>query len=328
MTPSLPPGYSIRAPTLEDAEEVADLIAGCEMAEGDQPQRTAEEVREDWMDIGLADEAVMITDPSGRLAAYADLSDRGHVRISVYGYVHPDFIGRGLGSVIVRWGAAWTAKHLDRAPAGSRVVVEHYIRSTNAAARALMEAHGYDLVRTVYVMAEELDTVPGVPEVEGISIRRYKSEEDEQSLFDVGEEAFADMWDRAPSTLERWTSGSRLPSFDPGLWLLAQEDGTGSIAGFAMGQRVPGTENGWVNSLGVRRAYRGRGVGLFLLTSLFAAFFERGIRYVELSVDAESPTGAPRLYRRAGMEVSKSFHIYRREIRSATPTDPRNGMRG
>jgi hypothetical protein len=34
-----------------------------------------------------------------------------------------------------------------------------------------------------------------------------------------------------------------------------------------------------------------------------------------LSVDSESPTGAPRLYSRAGMHVTETYVVYRRQLR-------------
>jgi hypothetical protein len=42
----------------------------------------------------------------------------------------------------------------------------------------------------------------------------------------------------------------------------------------------------------------------------FAAFRERGLMRAGLGVDAESLTGAHRLYESAGMRVSASFDIY------------------
>jgi hypothetical protein len=56
-------------------------------------------------------------------------------------------------------------------------------------------------------------------------------------------------------------------------------------------------------------------VGLALLYHAFAELFHRGAREAALSVDGESPTNAPALYRRAGMDVSRSYIIYRRELR-------------
>jgi ribosomal protein S18 acetylase RimI-like enzyme len=46
---------------------------------------------------------------------------------------------------------------------------------------------------------------------------------------------------------------------------------------------------------------RGRGLGLALTRTAFARFWALGERRVALGVDAENPTGATRLYERAGM---------------------------
>lgn len=72
---------------------------------------------------------------------------------------------------------------------------------------------------------------------------------------------------------------------------------------------------GWVHSLGIRRAWRRRGLALTLLQHAFADFVNRGIYKVFLGVDAQSLTGATRLYERAGMRVMlRSIH-YEKELR-------------
>jgi hypothetical protein len=58
-----------------------------------------------------------------------------------------------------------------------------------------------------------------------------------------------------------------------------------------------------------------RGIACTLLRSTFAEMYRRGVRTAMLSVDADSPTGAPRLYTRAGMEVAQGIHLYRKEVR-------------
>ncbi len=65
----------------------------------------------------------------------------------------------------------------------------------------------------------------------------------------------------------------------------------------------------------VRHPWRGRGLGLALLRHAFGEFYRRGVREVGLSVDAVSTTGAPRLYRRAGMRVAGRYMLYQRELR-------------
>ena len=67
--------------------------------------------------------------------------------------------------------------------------------------------------------------------------------------------------------------------------------------------------------VGVRRAWRRRGLGLALLRHAFGEYRRRGVRKVGLSVDAESVTGAPRLYERAGMRLQTGYVVYVKEIR-------------
>jgi len=49
-----------------------------------------------------------------------------------------------------------------------------------------------------------------------------------------------------------------------------------------------------------------------LLRRSFTAFADRGIRRALLNVDAESPTGATRLYERAGMRVANRWDLWER----------------
>jgi mycothiol synthase len=60
---------------------------------------------------------------------------------------------------------------------------------------------------------------------------------------------------------------------------------------------------GFVGALGVRKPWRGRGIGMALLRRAFAEYQRRGAPHVSLGVDAQNPTGATRLYERAGMRV-------------------------
>ncbi len=53
----------------------------------------------------------------------------------------------------------------------------------------------------------------------------------------------------------------------------------------------------------MRRPWRRQGLGEALLLRSFQAFRERGYTRGTLGVDASSPTGATRLYERAGMRI-------------------------
>lgn len=89
------------------------------------------------------------------------------------------------------------------------------------------------------------------------------------------------------------------PRFDPALWFLAWSGG--EVAGYA-GASLEADEDparGYVSLLGVRPAFRGRGLGEALLRQAFRELAVRGKLGCDLHVDADSPTGATRLYERS-----------------------------
>ena len=95
----------------------------------------------------------------------------------------------------------------------------------------------------------------------------------------------------------------------PELWFLAFSGA--EPAGIAMCNPSPGLpELGRVQVLGVRRPWRKRGVARALLLHAFAEFRSRGLTGAMLGVDAESLTGADRLYEQVGMHVAARFVVY------------------
>lgn len=274
----------------------------------------AAELRDDWQQVDLANGAVVILAPDGRIVASGDLVNRRYVRVSMYGYVHPQARGKGLGSYLVGWAERWLEERIDRAPEGVQVVLEFYANRANEEAARLFEDSGYPLVRTVYVMELDFTDEPPAPAwPTGTTVRAFRAGQDEVAFYEAGEDAFSDSWSHPPGTKEGWMAPMKADSFDPTLWFMAEDKSTGEIAAVCRAQ-VTG-DRGWVGTLGVRRAWRGRGLGLALLRQAFGELYRRGVSGVGLSVDADSPTGAPRLYRRAWMSVTRAYGVYRREIR-------------
>jgi ribosomal protein S18 acetylase RimI-like enzyme len=155
-------------------------------------------------------------------------------------------------------------------------------------------------------MVIELGDEPPAPAAwpDGTRVRTYRHPDDELLAYELQEETFRDVWDYRPLPLEHWRElepGRR--GFDPSLWFLA--DAGGEPAGLCLAFPEHGGDAGlgWISVLGVRRASRRRGLGEALLRHAFRELHARGLRRVGLGVDAESPTGATRLYERAGMRV-------------------------
>ncbi|MCC6315383.1 MAG: GNAT family N-acetyltransferase [Thermomicrobiales bacterium] len=312
MIAPLPPGYRFDTPTAADRDEIAALIATAQHADTGASDMTPEVLEDDWLGIELAEQAVLVRDASGRAVAYADLFNRHYVMVSVYGVVHPDCRGRSLGQRLIEWGEHWTRDRMDRAEPGVRIVVQHYVNQKNQPAQVLLTSSGYDPVREYYEMVVDLDGMPPAPAwPTGIVPRPFRLGVDDDAAFKANEEAFRAIWGRPPGTKATFRNLVDTPKHDPGLWTLAW-DGD-QIAGQSWAHVVGG--EGWIGVVGVRRPWRGRGLGLALLQAAFVSFAERGVVRVGLSVDAASATGAPRLYARAGMRVKNAFDLYRRELR-------------
>jgi ribosomal protein S18 acetylase RimI-like enzyme len=311
-----PAGYLARAATADDASAVAALRTAYQAAEGDPTNITPEEQLNDWQGLNLADDALVVLAPDGGLAACADVANRRFMLVSVYGGVHPRHGHRGLGTLLVRWGEAWTHDHMDRAPADAQIAVQYYINAKNEPAHRLLRALGYTRVRTIYVMRTGMDRPPEAAEpVEGLRIRTFVPGQDERAAFDAREDAFRDLWGRPAAEFEGWLRMTEGDREHPELWLLAEDERSGEIAGVCLARLIPGG-GGWIRSVGVRRPWRQRGLALSLLQTVFGEFYRRGERDISLSVDAESPSGAPRLYTRAGMRVDQDFDIYRKQLRA------------
>jgi mycothiol synthase len=199
----LPGGYATRAPERGDAKTLAALISACQIADTGETDMSVEEILDDWHSLDLAEEAVILTAPDGRIAAYADVLNRSFVIVSIYGYVHPDYREVGLGSYLVAWGERWTRDHMPQAQENARVVVQHYINSANEAARRLLENSGYSQVRGIYVMETTLDEPPPLPRWPAdISVLTFVPGRDERAVYEAVEDAFRDLWGRPRNPFE------------------------------------------------------------------------------------------------------------------------------
>jgi mycothiol synthase len=304
VSQTLPSTITIRVPLPDDAQAVVDLINICSLAEGGSPDFTLAGLREDWdaPSFDLASDAWLAEGSAGRLLGYeqffAHPAGPAH---AIDGYVHPEHKGRGIGTRLLR-----LAERRAREQFGPGARLRGSIEATNRAAQQLFAAEGYTCVRHFWRMEIDLDAPPPAAVCPpGIVIRAFVPGQDERATHAAVEAAFQDHWSHTPITFEDWARGQLGRSdFDPALWFLACA-GDGVVGTALCFRRTP--EFGWVRNVAVVREWRGRGVGLALLRHAFGAFCARGVRSVGLGVDAQNPTGATRLYERAGMHVAERY---------------------
>jgi GNAT superfamily N-acetyltransferase len=184
-----------------------------------------------------------------------------------------------------------------------------------------MEDRGLTLQRHFWRMVIDFDGAPPEPVwPEGLHVSTYAAEDDLLAVFRAQEEAFRDHWgfveqpeEEAFAEWQKWALGRE--KFDPALWFLAM-DGD-EIAGVCLCRRdfSEDADMGWVGTLGVRKGWRKRGLGLALLQHAFNVFHQEGKLRVGLGVDAASLTGATRLYEKAGMNVARRYDNYEKVVR-------------
>jgi mycothiol synthase len=312
MHETLSPGYTIRPARPDDAGAIHDLTAACDLADfGEAEGYSVEELHDEWGGLDMDRDTWVVEAPDGETAGYAYLRDRRHVRLDVEGYVHPGHQGKGIGRALVRASEGRAREQVPLAPENARVALHNWINGKNAGACALLEREGYTPVRYFLRMETDLGEVEPPAWPEGISARAFEREKDERRFFDASEEAMADHWGHVPVTFEEWRQRRLGETFEPSLWFMAEE--TGEPAGVALCSVSGGI--GWVDTLAVRRPWRQRGLGMALLRHAMTEFRSRGLARAALGVDAANPTGATRLYERAGMHVAQQHATYGKELR-------------
>ena len=320
--PTPPAGYRIRRPTWDDLTAVAELYAACDRDRLGTVRHTEEDVRTWWLADDRFDDALLVEDrTTGALAGYAFFhEDRdpwtGDADLYLEGRVHPDHTGRGIASFLLARGEQRARLAATRG-AGEVVVLRTSTANEDARARNFYISRGFVPARHFLHMRIDLDAPPPAPEVpEGITIRRFLPGVDDEAIWAAMEEAFADFWGHQPRDLEEWrlTEIGRVEDFDPDLWFLA--DTGDAVAGAALCRLgLPEQPDlGYVHDLGVRPAWRGRGLALALLRTAFVTFHARGVRHVGLQVDDITEQGAARLYRRAGMQVARRMDVYEKLV--------------
>jgi len=293
-----------RPATREDASAVAVLVAADESALLGRPSRVTEIDILDWWNRTDLESDSWLLEESGTLVGVGWSEARDELGMFV-GIVARDTKGRGLGAALADLGES-------RVRAAGAARVQTWTLAPDAAAAGLFRHRGYREVRRFYGMAIELAGPPPAPVLPGgLTLDVFRSADGRAFHAALGE-AFEDHWEHHPIPYEQWWEEKRrAPGFDPTLWFVVR-DGNELAATV---RNDPDREGGgYVGALGVRRRWRGRGLGRALLLQTFGEFHRRGVSRVTLGVDAESPTGATRLYESVGMTVESETVVFERAL--------------
>jgi len=313
----LDPKIKLRFANWDDLSAVTQLIYDVCEADGDTSVAvTEEDMALEWKSPGFnieTDGIVAVAD-DGHIVGYEEFFNvHEHAKLRTDGYVHPNFKGLGIRSSTLRIIEERARKEIALAEPDVRVYLQSTIDSDDKDDRSSHEREGYSSIRFTWRMQIDLESPP--PTVDwpkGIELRPFIREEHANKVWEAQNEAFRDHWGSHDILFDQWELGKFGQSdFDPSLWVIAW-DGD-QIAGAAQNRHR--MDIGWVSNLGVRRPWRKKGLGYSLLTHSFGEFYKRGTKTIGLTVDAQSPTGATRLYKKAGMYAASEFVTYEKELR-------------
>jgi mycothiol synthase len=307
---SLPPGYRLRRPNPSDVSAVADLKRAVEVARQGDSDVTPAEIVEEWALPRLVpdQDCWLVETTSGGLVGYALVWMEDPPRLFVADQtVHPAHRGRGLSEALLGLcetrAAGAAGRPGDDAPTNLGV----WTHEDDTSRRALYERHGFRYARTFLRLAADLVESPAAPVwPPGIAARRFRRRRDEAAVHAADQEAFRDHWRPDSMDLDEWLAFRfERPDLDLDLWWIAW-DGE-EVAGSLLAFETP--LGGYIDTLSVRRPWRGRGLGRALLLEAFAELRRRGLPRAYLGVDSENPTGAMSLYESVGMRPQRGAHL-------------------
>ena len=297
----------LRPPRDDEFDAMLELMNAHQLSAFGEADVTAGELRT-WLTSPSVDveRDIRVLEQDGRLVGYVDV-DRSNAEPPKWWCdlkLAPDADADGVAAELV----GWLEERVDE----GRLRV--WSSATDARFLSAVEGLGFESVRHSYRM--EIDLVDaGKPTwPAGISVRTLV-EGEERRVYDALTEIWQDTSEPIDETFEEWSHWlTREETFQPSLWFLALA-GEG-LAGVSVCRRdLVDPAAGHVDLLGVRRPWRRQGLGHALLLHSFDAFRKHGWTRATLGVDASSPTGATRLYERAGMSVYRTTVFLERPVR-------------
>ncbi len=313
--------------TLDDAQAYVDTVNAISHSLGINESIGAETALLGWREPGFDLEASSLGffAECGLLAGYATFwatSDKP-VHPGLHWGVHPRYRTSKLEVDLLNWGHEQALKAIERCPPDARFSLRSGAPEADVYAIAAMKAAGFAKLRSYFDMEIKLSQRPNPPPYPpGISPRPYDHANDLPLLVEVVRDAFSDHFGYVEEPFERdlevfrhWLDND--PFFDPRLVILPVDQATGVAAGCLLGlsQDFRDPAAGYVDTVGVRKAFRRRGLATAMLQHSFAMFWDRGKRKAHLDVDGASLTNAVALYERVGMKVYRRYNVYEKLLR-------------
>ncbi len=304
-------GVVVRPMCADDLEAVVGLQCRADTYDERPVVTTIDEMREELDDehVVLATD-VRLAEADGELVGYLYAyhlpSEVMLERCYLFGAVDPAHRGRGIGRTLMAWGIERATEQLRSSTSALPKVIRVDALAERDDTHRLFGRMGFTPVRWFEELLRPLDELPERRVVDGISIVAWPHDRDDE-IRAVKNTAFADHWGATPTSEYHWQQMVHGYGSRPDLSVVAI-DASGAVVAHCLCKRYPaddellGRRDGWIDNLGTLPEWRGRGVASALIVEALHRFAAEGISHASIGVDADSPTGAARLYRSLGFE--------------------------
>lgn len=318
----------MRAPKWDDIEAVNDLynrymqdVLGINFS-------TPETLKADWTfpNMTMTDDFRVVFDENEQPIGYASVWNHSEPYTNAFINLmvdpaykdHPE-----LSQILLSWLEERGRETLQKAPTDAKLTLSADVYVHQNELKNIFTQAGYTKSRNFWTMKISLaEDIPEPQFPEDIKIITHLALNDLAKLHHAVDDSFKDHWgyvsqpiEAALKKWEHWSNVKTNPEYDGSMWFLAM-DGD-EIAGMSLCTAKTREDKtmGYVYTLGVRRAWRRQGLALALLHHSFREMQARGLKSASLDVDAQSLTGATRLYEKAGMHVWRHSEDFEKIIR-------------
>ncbi|MER6911487.1 GNAT family N-acetyltransferase [Streptomyces sp. NPDC000594] len=284
-----------------DAPAVTRLLNAVDLIEVGRAETDLVSVEADLNhpEAALPENSWLAVRADGEAVAYGLMwDDSGAERIDMDQYVLPDHQDTAERMLELMQAQA---VHRARTNGAERAVVHMHLNVRPTLDTELLTRRGWTTVRRYHVLTRPLapaaDPLPTAPA--GLTLRPARTEDDRRTAHALVEETFLDHFDNQPLTYEQWLNNLGGLADWERVWIASLDGGRGDAA-------VLVTTNhreayAWINTLGVRKEFRGQGIAGHLLRHAFGVYAELGRDSIGLGVDTANESGALRLYEAHGM---------------------------
>ncbi|NUT41035.1 MAG: GNAT family N-acetyltransferase [Thermoactinospora sp.] len=312
--------YELRRPRVEDAPEIFELASACTVESIGFADVTLDDIADELVEPGFDRERDgWLAWRDGTLVAWAWAcrkgdSDNVDIEVLVRPGTPDDLAPRLWELVLGR------AREIAAELGHDSVTTDIGVYRPDTAQRDMAARHGFAPATSFHRMRIDFTGPVEAPELPaGLTLHRGESEEVLREAHGVQQEAFAEHFGFVKTSFEEWFARrDASASTDWSQALLARIDGEPAALVIGTDQFAEDEDCGYVLTLAVRPAYRGRGLGRFLLRTAFAEDYARGRKGTLLHVDSNNTTPALGLYTSAGMRPVLVIDVWRLNLKVRT----------